>query len=446
MDRVTRKTDRVFLIIYLFGFILAALILARVQPLYPKRPLLPNPPDEFTRYVVPDYICKTGKLPTGFEPEVQIAGYGGSYAFLPILPYIVMGYVMRLFSLFGSSDVTLVFVARLVNVISGVIMAFIVFLLSKRLFRNRFFSYLFCTIVMFWPEHIFLHTYVNTESFSELSIAIILFAILKIYQDGIDDRSAILLSVGYIICLLTYYNAYGYILVSGILLILHLISLDKKSALRFFSIVFIVTLMGASWWFIRNLINLDGDLLGLSTLKRVRMELGVSMPLTYMESGKSIIDMFTETDLAPRMLKTFICCYGAASIDAGPIMYLFYKIFLFVGFITAIFFAPKVLKKASFSQKLFHAGMVVSMLIVFCLWLVYSYALDFQPQGRYLIAMIIPLFYYFLAGFEKLWQVLKKKLQICDRWLGVASVFIMCIVVFLEYNFVFKTMLPICLE
>ena len=78
-----------------------------------------------------------------------------------------------------------------------------------------------------------------------------------------------------------------------------------------------------------------------------------------MESGKSIIDMFTETDLAPRMLKTFICCYGAASIDAGPIMYLFYKIFLFVGFITAIFFAPKVLKKASFSQKLFHSCIVL---------------------------------------------------------------------------------------
>ena len=209
--------ERGILVLYLGLFAATALLLAWFQPLQPTSPMLVNPPDEFTRIVIPRYICDHGTLPTGFEPEVQIAGYGGSYAFFPYLPYIFMGWAMRLTSLFTGQEAALTMAARCVNVASGLLMAVTVYFLSRRVFQDRAVRWAFCYIVMFWPEQLFVHTYVNTESMSLLSTAMILLALVAVYQEGPEIRHSVLLAAGLVLCLLTYYNAYGYVLAAVVL-------------------------------------------------------------------------------------------------------------------------------------------------------------------------------------------------------------------------------------
>lgn len=51
-----------------------------------------DPPDEINRFKVVDYICRHGVLPHGADPEVILAGYGASYAFQPMLTYIIQGF------------------------------------------------------------------------------------------------------------------------------------------------------------------------------------------------------------------------------------------------------------------------------------------------------------------------------------------------------------------
>ena len=80
-----QKSEKIFFIIYMLGFLVMALSIALFQPLADTPPLYPNPPDEHARYLVAKYICEHGVIPTGFEEEIRIPGYGFSYARLWLL-------------------------------------------------------------------------------------------------------------------------------------------------------------------------------------------------------------------------------------------------------------------------------------------------------------------------------------------------------------------------
>ena len=99
MDQKQKKRDRIIEFIFLIAVFGAEMSLAAVQ-------MFGHPPDEFARFEVVYYIFKNAKLPTGYEIEVQIGGYGGSYAFQPILTYIIQGYLMRFVHLFTETTYT----------------------------------------------------------------------------------------------------------------------------------------------------------------------------------------------------------------------------------------------------------------------------------------------------------------------------------------------------
>ena len=46
-------------------------------------------PDEWERIKVPWYIAQNGVIPTGYEPELIMQGYGFSYALQMKLPYLL---------------------------------------------------------------------------------------------------------------------------------------------------------------------------------------------------------------------------------------------------------------------------------------------------------------------------------------------------------------------
>ena len=57
-----------------------------------------DPPDEINRFKVVKYIYNHGILPHGADPEVILAGYGASYAFQPMLTYIIQGVFFPVFA------------------------------------------------------------------------------------------------------------------------------------------------------------------------------------------------------------------------------------------------------------------------------------------------------------------------------------------------------------
>ena len=171
-----------------------------------------DPPDEFNRYLIPQYIAEHGTLPNGYEESIRIPGYGFSYAFQPILPYMVQGYVMYVVKFFTSDAGILLYSARLVDFAFGLVMAVFVLLISRKWFSDKRLQYLFCFLTMFLPQSLFIHTYVNTDSCCMMSIAIMLYGLTCGLQDRFAYSSCIIMSIGIIFCALSYYNAYGFIL------------------------------------------------------------------------------------------------------------------------------------------------------------------------------------------------------------------------------------------
>ena len=78
-----------------------------------------------------------------------------------------------------------------------------------------------------------------------------------------------------------------------------------------------------------------------------------------------------------------------------------------------------------------HAGFGIAVLIPNLLNFWYSYATDYQPQGRYSMPMLIPFMYYMVLGLSFWMEKLRSRLipaliRLACIW--IAGVFLFCVV------------------
>lgn len=64
-----------------------------------------NAPDEGMRYDIPFFIFSHGRLPQGNEAELIDPIWGQSYAYYPLLSYILSAFLMKLVSFFTISEI-----------------------------------------------------------------------------------------------------------------------------------------------------------------------------------------------------------------------------------------------------------------------------------------------------------------------------------------------------
>ena len=435
-----RKTD-VVLGIYLAGFLAALLSLSIVQPMEMTPPLYCNPPDEHARFLIPRFICENGTLPTGFEPEVRVpGGLDGSYAFQPILPYIIMGYLMRLFASFSASGETLLLVARFVNVLSGVLMAVAVYFLAKRIFSKPVWQYVFSFGVMYLPQHLFLHSYVNTESMCMLSIALLLLALVSLYQDGPGKKNHVLLAVGASLLVQTYYNAYGYLVTALLLYVLYYAEKKEDGRIRFAwqsffrngLPVLLFVVISSGWWFVREAVLLDGDFTGIKTNNEIRTR--VVSPAS---QGIGLLELFSTHPVIKSLVRSAIALYGSMSIHASDLYYRTYELYLGAGLLCSLG-GLRFIKRTDRRRLLFHAAVLLAVLITTALWVYYVYRIDYQAQGRYVLPALIPVCYYVCSGYERL--VSHVKLKYAEAVCGTALVLFVTVAL---YHYIFKLCFPV---
>ena len=379
----------------------AELSLAAVQ-------MFGHPPDEFARFEVVYYIFRHGTLPTGYEIEVQIGGYGGSYAFQPILTYIIQGYLMRFLNLFTENIYILVLAARMVNCVFGVIMAYYVRKISKLLWKDQVLQWLFTCLIVFLPENIFIHSYINTDSMAAMGIAMIIYAILMGEKDDYSRKTSVALSAGTAFVALSYYNAYAAILIAFFAFLFHFIR-EKKYRIMWPKMGFIVLLVFimCGWWFIRTGILYNEDILGLNarSLATVEQAEAAYNPLTkktYANTGRSIMDLLRSGYLT-YVYHSFICTMGAMDLPTKLIFYQIDKRLLLIGAVLCIIPIKSSVTfwKDRMQKYIMEILFAADIIITAGMHLMYSYAFDYQPQGRYLLPMLIPLMYFITVGADK---------------------------------------------
>lgn len=374
-------------------------------------------PDELMKMDVCRYIANHGTIPHGGDPEIRQPIWGISYAFTPILSYIIAGLFIKISSLFTSDLHIFYIAARLVSVFCITGMSIFNIKIGEKLFKNKCYKWFFIILSCMLPQVIFLGSYVNNDSLALFSISIIIYSWLKGLESKWNIKSCILLSVGLAICALSYYNAYGYILTSAILFIASYFvnrtennKFDIKNMIRKGMIIVGITFLLCGWWFIRSAIIYNGDFLGLRTTeeyaeKYAVEELKPSHRDTPQNTNTTLKYMLIDRQWINSTVKSFIAVFGPMKISMGTKFYLLYLSVFAIGIIGYVskfykFNHIKELREEK-SKGLLEIVFGLNIIISIFLSMYYSYCSDFQPQGRYIMPMLVPFMYFVVIGLEK---------------------------------------------
>ena len=94
------------------------------------------------------------------------------------------------------------------------------------------------------------------------------------------------------------------------------------------------------------------------------------------------------------------------------LIYDVYMIQFFVGAIGILFVFKDFIfskEKRNFKNIIFNVIFIISIIIPWILSIYYSYFSDFEPQGRYIMPMIIPFMYFVVKGIEKIFKMILRK-------------------------------------
>lgn len=398
-------------------------------------------PDEGMRYLIPQYIFNHGKLPIGTDPEIINWIWGSSYGFNPITSYIISALFMRITAIFTGDPVILLRSARMVSVLFGVANAFIVIKIAEKLFsKHRIYQWLFIVFATLLPEVVFITSYVNIDAMALFATSLTIYCWLIGMESDWKYVHCIALGVALSICMLSYYNTYGFLVCSFLLFVIFGLRYSKnrqehrafKVTIQKGMIVLVVVFILSGWWFIRNYMLYDGDILGLEACNKCAEQYALpqfkpSFINTHEEEGLSIWFMLFQDKWLASTMGSFIARFGYSDIYIAGWMYQVIAAIVIVGFLALVFNTKKVwFSKEEKGRVLLHWMFVLVSVITILISMYYSYTSDYQPQGRYCLPMVTPFMYFVVYGIQQIGMRIGKNSQMAEKVivLGTMVVFI----------------------
>ncbi|MBP5512431.1 hypothetical protein J6X90_03525 [Candidatus Saccharibacteria bacterium] len=394
---------------------------------------LDSAPDEMMRYDVVKYIAETSTIPHGGEESIRNNIWGFSYAFQPITSQIISGFIMHTVTLFTWSWHIVMFSVRSVSVLWLVVYAIFVLKISKKLFKADIYRTLFVLSATLIPQVLYMGGYINNDSMGLATIAMIIYGWLLGIENKWNYKSCIFLGISIGLCALSYYNAYGYMLMSVVLFFA--INIARKARVREILkkgvVISVIAILIAGWWFARSAMLYNGDIFGLKSSREYGEQYALeeykpSNRTTPAKQGVGLKDMLLQSNWTESTRRSFYGNFGYMNHPMNYELYEMYEIFTGIGLIGGLSYLiyysylklakkQKELKKLEpfyeleldakkKEQKIFGITMVLSIVIVVGLSLYYSYYNDYQPQGRYLLPMVIPLMFFVVKGHEFLFK------------------------------------------
>lgn len=444
MDKILeicKKNKKIIMAIFLIGLFCYYLIWTVSQPYN-------SCPDEKMKWDICKYIAEHNSIPDGRDESIRDSIWGISYAFQPILTYMICAVFVKIASIFTTQQFALVVAARLVSTISMTLTIYFVIKIANKLFKDKgIYKYLFIIFIAFQPITAFLASYINNDSTAILAISMIIYLWILGLESNWKTKHCILLGGAVGFCALTYYNAYGYILCS-VLICLSSAVLNKmgakeiaKKALIVASVAFAV----AGWWFVRNAIIYDGDILGTKTQneygdKYALEQYKPSVRKTPENSNESIWHMLDEDAWANTTAKSFVGIFGYHSIlMSNKIYYSYLGLWLIGGLGCLLKFKDLfIYKKEEKSKYILNYIFVIAIIIPILLSIIYSYTSDFQPQGRYIMGIIIPFVYFVVNGI----QTMLEKFIKSEKIRNIIIIMVMLLIIAISFKAIFSYVRP----
>lgn len=405
-------------------------------------------PDESMKWDICKYIFKNNKLPRGEEETIRNQIWGISYAFQPILTYMIGAGFMKVASIFTMDEFSLVVAARLVSTVSMTLAVYFVIKIADKLFKDKeIYKILFVVFIAFQPLTAFLASYINNDSTAVLATTMIIYLWILGLESNWKTKHCVLLGLAIGFCTLTYYNAYGYILCSIILCLVSVTSnkMKSKDIWQKVLIVGLVAFAFAGWWFIRNAVLYNGDILGITAQNECGDKYALdkfkpSTRMTVQKEGSSLIYMLFGMKWIATTARSFVGIFGYHSIVMSHKIYFCYLVIWVVGIVGVLmkFKELFVYKKEEKNKYLLNYIFVVSIIIPILLSMYYSYASDFQPQGRYIMGIIVPFTYFLVTGIQ---AVLEKFIK-SEKIRNVIIIALMLLIIVISFKAIFAYVIP----
>ena len=373
-------------------------------------------PDEYSRFLLPEYIYQNHSLPNGWDPAVRFAPQGISFAFrFTFLPAIVGAAGMSIASFFSQDPGILLFGARCASILFGLLAVYFSIKISKLLFKGTA-RWIFIVLMSLIPQFIFLCSYVNNDIACVCCSLVISYGWIRALREGWSGKNCLYLAIGVAGCLLSYYNGYAWVLLS--IVFFFGICWIKKTGVAFIlkraTLSLCVVLVLAGGFVVRNAILYDGDVLGSSSSEESGLlyaDTTIIMPDSAHELGYSLTDVLTGqvpdylslSNWIKITVKSFFGTFGYMSDWLpSPIYYLYVAIFAVgIGCFT-ISLLTKLLTKQNIQKT--TVLLYVCLLFVFAITLAidlhFSIFTSYQPQGRYLYPALLPIVLVVSKGYD----------------------------------------------
>lgn len=370
-------------------------------------------PDEYGRYILPLYIYKYGVLPDGFVEEIRIPYWGFSYAYYPtFLGPVLSALFMKIMSFFTVDEFWIVVAARFTSVVFGTLTVYFVYKIGGMLFKREYKWFMTVFLAMI-PQYTFLTSYVNNDIICICGSAMIIYSWVSGMSDKWNVKNSVLLALGIVVCALSYFNSYGWILMSVFVCLTSFImkinnNTSFKTMFKLAGIVCVVVLVGVSYFFVRNALLYNGDFLGMKTLTEAselyaREDLKPSMRNTPEHMGVSLLHMLLNMGWIKYTYKSFIGNFGYVNVPCPRWIYVFYLNIIFIALLGIAYAFIKWVfsERKKFGLRcILHTALALGSVIVISLSIYYSYFTDYQAQGRYCYPMIVALAYFIAYGFS----------------------------------------------
>lgn len=370
-------------------------------------------PDEALRFLVSRYIFFYHMLPTGWDAGARFGAISLAFRYVSFFPAIISAFFMQIASFFTDDLALYLFAARLTSVLFATLTVVFAAKTSHLLFRGGA-RWIFLVLMALIPQFIFIAGYVNNDGATVLGGIVVLYSWARARNEGWQTKCCVVLALGLSVCILSYYNAYGWAPASLVFFfwLSHLRHDELRVTIRRAGIVFAIVALCVGPLMVRNAILYNGDVIGMKTQiassNQIIQEAGItaSQPDTIIGLGYSLGDLLANR--VPELYSVGNWVKMSFESSVGYFGYMYYRLPNSLYMLYAIIFGAGILgslvktvasigrRSASKETVLMCGCLLIAAILVLAVDAVFSIYGSFQPQGRYLYPAL-PVAIYFVA-------------------------------------------------
>ncbi len=390
-----------------------------------KLPVLINV-DNYENFAATRYIVKHKRVPvvTADTEEIQFTELGTTRSLRPPFTFIVSAVASELTADMIDNEVTRL---RMGSPIIAALTLLVVFGGFYLAFSRLGIALSGAVAIGLLPRFTLLASCNNDDIGAIFSTSVLFAAVIALGRYGSRIWVLCLLAFAFGLVLQTKYTAWLTLPWFG-LYVAVLLKHEWRQLLKLSPILGLIFVLAGGWWVIFNMVNYGvADPSAMLHASRLQSELTAQLPnrLGYHSVGVGFAELLTNYDhFISRSFTSFVGSLEWLSLDVGLAVYWFYGLMLAFGLLSITTLSRQQLGRSKYVELLVLGAIIGQCLFYFH----HNLVRDIQPQGRYLLPIIMLAMYLFVGALNRVPSTIAS-VRLGGRRFGADTVSIFVLVV-----------------